>query len=78
MEIIDYVSDIIKLTKEDAIKYSKKIDGDLTYYWNPIRGGRSLICDEKGNFLSAGSSYHFDMLLEEYKKGEKVKNFFNK
>jgi hypothetical protein len=76
MKIIDYVSELLKLSKEEAEKNSKKIDDNLTYYWNPIRGGISVIVDNEGNYLAAVSSVNFEELLETFKKGEKSKNFF--
>ena len=76
MEIIDYVSELLKLSKEEAEKNSKKIDDNLTYYWNPIRGGISVIVDNEGNYLTAISSVKFEKLLETFKNGDKNKNFF--
>ena len=78
MGIIDYVSELLKLSKEETEKNSKKIDDNLTYYWNPIRGGISVIVDNEGNYLAAISSVNFDELLKEFKNGEKNKNFFQK
>ena len=59
------------------MKNSKKVDENLTHYWNPIRGGISLIVDNEGNYLAATSSVNFDELLEEFKKGNRNKNFFH-
>ena len=76
MGIIDYVSELLKLSKEETEKNSKKIDDNLTYYWNPIRGGISVIVDNEGNYLAAVSSVNFEKLLETFKNGDKNKNFF--
>ncbi len=76
MEIIDYVSKLLNLSKEETLKNSKKIDDNLTYYWNPMRGGNSLIADKDGNYLAASSSVNFDDLLKEFKIGNRNKNFF--
>ena len=76
MEIIDYVSELLKMSKEETKKNSKKLENNLTYYWNPERGGISLIVDNEGNYLAAASSVNFDRLLEEFKKGDRNKNFF--
>ncbi len=76
MELIDYVSALLKLSKEETEKNCKKIDENLTYYWNPVRGGISLIVDNEGNYLAATSSVNFDDLLEEFKTGNRNKNFF--
>ena len=76
MEIIDYVCELLKISKDEAIENNKKIEENLTYYWNPNRGGASVIVDNEGNYLAAVSSVNFERLLEEFKKGEKNKNFF--
>lgn len=76
MEILDYVSELLKQSKEETMEHSKKIEENLTYYWNPERGGASAIVDNDGNYLAAVSSVNFDRLLEEFKKGDKNKNFF--
>ena len=76
MDAIDYISEILKMSREETIKNSRAIEGGLTYYWNPVRGGVQLIIDENGDYLGAGSSVNFEQLLEEYKKGERVKNIF--
>ena len=78
MEIIDYVSELLKMSKEETKKNSKELENNLTYYWNPERGGISLIVDNEGNYLAAASSVNFDRLLEEFKKGDRNKNFFQK
>ena len=77
MDIIEKVCGILSISREEAINNSKKIDDELTYYWSPVRGGGSLIVDDKGNYLAATSSVSFDRLLDEYRKGERVKSFFN-
>ena len=78
MEIIDYLSELLKMSKEETKKNSKELENNLTYYWNPERGGISLIVDNEGNYLAAASSVNFDRLLEEFKKGDRNKNFFQK
>ena len=77
MELLDYISEILNMQKEDVLKNSKKIDDNLTYYWNPIRGGRSILVDSDGNYLVASSAIGFSEHLDEFKKGDKNKNFNN-
>ena len=76
MEIIECVSKLLGISAEEVQKNSKKLDDNLTYYWNPIRGGISVIVDNEGNYLAANSSVNFDVLLAEFKKGNKNRNFF--
>lgn len=76
MEIIDYVCELLKISKDEAMKNNKKVEEKLTYYWNTNRGGGSVIVDDEGNYLAAVSSVNFERLLEEFKKGERNKNFF--
>ncbi len=78
MEIIDYVSEILEVSVEETKKNSKIIDDNLTYYWNPARGGVSVLVDNDGNYLTAVSSLSFEELIEKFKKGNRNKNFFQK
>lgn len=72
---LEKVSELLKLTKEETIRNSKKIDEITTYYWNPNKGGVSIIVGENGNYLAAASSISFEKLLEEFQKGGKNRNF---
>lgn len=72
---LEKVSELLKLTKEETIRNSKKIDEITTYYWNPNKGGVSVIVGENGNYLAAASSISFEKLLEEFQKGGKNRNF---
>ena len=76
MDLIECISKVLKISRDEVIENSKSLGSGLTYYWSPVRGGLSLIVDEKGDYLAASSSVSLDNLLEEYKKGEKVKNLF--
>ena len=76
MDIIEHVSKLLNLSREDTLQNSKIVDENLTYYWNPARGGASVIVDKDGNYLAATSSIDFDKLLVMFKSGEKNKNFF--
>ena len=73
MDLIGCISKVLKISRDEVIENSKSLGSGLTYYWSPVRGGLSLIVDEKGDYLAARSSVGLDNLLEEYKKGEKVK-----
>lgn len=75
MSIIEYVSEVLKISVEEVEKNCKVIDENLTYYWSNERGGISLIVDKEGNYLAATSSVSFERLLEEFKKGDKNKKF---
>lgn len=76
MDVIEYVGKVLGLSHDEVIEHSRSLGDGLTYYWSLGRGGSGLIIDEKGNYLWGGSSVGFEKLLEEYRKGEKVKNRF--
>ena len=77
MDIVEQVGKKLGLSREETVENSEAIEDGLTYYWNPVRGGASLIINEKGDYLAANSSVSLDRLLEEYKKGERVRNIFS-
>lgn len=66
----------LKMNKQDILKNFKRLESEkATYYWNPIRGGISLIVSDDGSYLGATSSVNFDRHLEEFKKGKRNGKF---
>lgn len=70
--IIKIATEYMKVTAEIAEKHYKEIQEINAYYfWNPARGGISVIVNSEGEALGATSSVSFDRHLEEFKKGRR-------
>lgn len=66
------IAKLLNLSIEEVKNNHKKLDDcDATYYWNPIRGGLSIIVASNGEYLCATSSISFERLLEEFKTGRR-------
>ena len=72
------IAKIIDLPVEQLNEYSKElVDIDATYFWNPARGGVSIIVSNTGKYLVANSSINFEKLLEEFKNGRRNGTLYN-
>ena len=70
--IIKIAAEHMKVTAEIAEKHYKEIhEINAYYFWNPARGGISVIVNSEGEVLGATSSVSFDRHLEEFKKGRR-------
>ena len=66
------IANLLNLSLEEVKNNSKKLDDcDANYYWNPVRGGLSVIVASNGEYLVATSSVSFEKLLEEFKSGKR-------
>lgn len=66
------IAEILKTTVEELENNQKDlVEEHATYYWNPVRGGLSMIVGEYGDYLCATSSINFDELLKEFKSGHR-------
>ena len=73
-KIIKIVSDILKLSEEETQKYCKEVpEIDGYYFWNPVRGGLSVIINHRGERLGATSSISFEEHLKAFKEGRRDK-----
>lgn len=73
-KIIKIVSDILKLSEEEVQKYCKEVlEIDGYYFWNPVRGGLSVIINHRGERLCATSSISFEEHLKAFKEGRRDK-----
>lgn len=71
-KIIKIVSDILKLSEEETQKYCKEVpEIDGYYFWNPVRGGLSVIINHRGERLCANSSISFEEHLKAFKEGRR-------
>lgn len=70
------ITEKLQITIDNLSTNSKRLDDiKATYYWNPIRGGQSIIVSDDGKYLMANSSVDFNKLLEEFKMGKRYGNF---
>lgn len=70
--IIKIAAEHMKVSVDIAEKHYKEISEINAYYfWNPARGGISVIVNSEGEALGAASSVNFDRHLEEFKKGRR-------
>lgn len=69
---IKLVSNELNLTEEEVQKYHKEVpEIDGYYFWNPIRGGRSVIINHQGERLVATSSISFEEHLKAFMEGKR-------
>ena len=72
------LAQLLNLSIDELENNSKKIeDCDAVYYWNPAKGGVSVIVASNGEYLGATSSVSFEKLLEEFKAGKRNGNLNN-
>lgn len=71
------ISSLLDISVMKCKEYSKRISEiNATYYYNPIRGGKSIIVSDDGSYLlNMSSALDFEKLLEEYKTGRRNGNF---
>ena len=71
-KILELVTTALKITEEDALKNSEPLpDLDATYFWNPIRGGSSVIVNSNGEKLTAGSAINLDVHKKAFLEGKR-------
>lgn len=63
---------VMHVTVEDALKNHKKIPQTNAYYfWNPVRGGISVIVSEDGEKLGAASSVSYERHIKAFMDGKR-------
>lgn len=71
-EIINQVAELLFMSKDDVLRYSKSVEDLNAYYcWNPKRGGKSLLITNYGEKLVVNSSVNFNELKEEFFNGKR-------
>lgn len=71
-KILEIAADAMKVTPEDAEKHHKEIpDHHCFYFWNPVRGGISVIVNTDGEKLAAGSAVRFEKHLKAFLDGRR-------
>jgi hypothetical protein len=69
MQIVIEILGIDECTYSHCQKELPEIDG--WYFWNPIRGGKSMIINRNGEKLVANSSVSFDRHLSDFISGRR-------
>lgn len=71
-EILALAAQTMKVSPEEAGKHFKEIpEIDAYYFWNPVRGGISVIINEACERLGATSAVNFEKHLEAFKSGKR-------
>lgn len=71
-KIIQLAAEIMKTTAETAATYNKPVpEIDGWYFWNPVRGGVSVLIDKNGEKLAASSAVTFQKHLEAFQAGRR-------
>lgn len=71
-KIIEDVVKKLHMSVEDVKKYCKEVpEIDGYYFWQPFRGGISIIINNVGEKLCATSSISFEKHLKAFKEGKR-------
>lgn len=71
-KIIEDVAKRLHMSVEDVKKYCKEVpEIDGYYFWQPFRGGISIIINNVGEKLCATSSISFEKHLKAFKEGKR-------
>lgn len=71
-KIIEIAAKAMKIPTEKAKENFKELtEINAFYFWNPARGGISVIVNSNGEKLAATSAVNFNSHLEEFKKGRR-------
>lgn len=72
IKIIELAAKVMKVSVEEAAKHNKLLpDINAFYFWNPVRGGISVIINSSGEKLGAGSSVNFEKHLKAFLDGKR-------
>lgn len=70
--IIEIAASTMKVPIDEAIKHYKEISEISAYYfWNPVRGGISVIVNMQGEKLGATSSVNYQRHLQAFIDGQR-------
>lgn len=71
-EIIDLAAGAMKVTPEEAAKHYKEVpEIQGWYFWNPVRGGISVLVNNEGEKLAATSAVSFEKHLKAFASGKR-------
>lgn len=71
-DIIKIASEILNITLDETKKNCKEIpEINAYYFWNPTRGGISIIINEVGEKLGATSGVSYERHLQAFRDGKR-------
>ena len=71
-EILKNAAELLKIPEETAAAHCKAIpEHHAFYFWNPLRGGNSVIITENGEKLTATSAVSFEKHLNAFLAGRR-------
>ena len=71
-KLVEIAAQAIKVSIEDAQKHCKPVaEINGYYFWNPVRGGLSVLINAQGERLIATSSVSFDKHLRVFQEGKR-------
>lgn len=71
-KIIEDIAKKLHMSVEDVKKHCKEVpEIDGYYFWQPFRGGISIIINNVGEKLCATSSISFEKHLKAFKEGKR-------
>lgn len=70
--IIAIAATTLKVSEETAKKYNKPVpEIDGWYFWNPVRGGFSVLINKDGEKLAASSAVSYQKHLDAFVSGKR-------
>lgn len=71
-KILEIAAQAMHVEVENAAKHWREIpEHNCYYFWNPIKGGISVIINTNGEKLGAGSAVNFDRHLKAFLDGRR-------
>ncbi len=71
-KILKIAEEVIKIPREECLQHYKELpEIGAFYFWNPIRGGLSVIIDKDGTKLVATSAVSFEKHVDVFKSGKR-------
>lgn len=71
-KVIETAALVMKIAYVEAEKHYKEIpEIDAYYFWNPVRGGISVIINKNGEKLGATSSVSFEKHVKAFQEGKR-------
>ena len=70
--ILEIAATALNITREEALRCHKLLsEVDAYYFWNPSRGGRTMIINKAGERLIASAAVKFEDHLKTFMSGRR-------